>query len=273
MQFGQPDTVIPNLNNPQSFNRYSYALNRPTVLADPSGHISCQAVPGGCNPKKPAPADPCQIDPDRPACNGNSGGTGLPADPVNTKPIIESGFSTNSLHNDMGCRTIGLSTSACSNTIQLLGYATYGMDLVSLIISLAEAGISDFFYGAAIFISIVQPEASLEMIYGSIKMDYYIATAAGVFENTLGYLSLGTTALSDWLAGYTYADKSGFYLGTDTIYSARNALLGTIPESNVDVFVSGLQLTYDDDRMSGKRSGDSINVTNIASLLKMILNP
>jgi hypothetical protein len=273
MQFGQPDTLTSEPYNPQSLNRYSYALNRPTVLADPSGHIACQAVPGGCNLKKPVPTDPCQIDPDRPACNGISGGTSLPADPVNTKTNIESGFSANSLHKDMGCKTIGLSTAACSNIIQLLGYATYGMDLVSLIISLAEAGISDFFYGAAIFISIVQPEASLELIYSSIKMDYYIATAGGVYENTLGYLSLGTSALSDWLAGYTYADASGFYLGTDTIYSARNALLGTIPESNVDLFVSGLQLTYDDDRMSGKRSGDSIKVTNITSLLKLILNP
>jgi len=37
-RFLQPDTVIPDLSNPQSWNRYSYGLNSPVVYADPSGH-------------------------------------------------------------------------------------------------------------------------------------------------------------------------------------------------------------------------------------------
>lgn len=37
-RFIQPDTVIPDLSNPQSFNRYSYALNNPLKYTDPSGH-------------------------------------------------------------------------------------------------------------------------------------------------------------------------------------------------------------------------------------------
>ena len=36
-----PDTIVPNPNNPQSFNRYSYVQNNPLRLVDPSGH-SCQ---------------------------------------------------------------------------------------------------------------------------------------------------------------------------------------------------------------------------------------
>jgi len=44
----QPDTLIPDQTNPQAWNRYSYVVNRPTVLADPSGHTylcgaSCEA--------------------------------------------------------------------------------------------------------------------------------------------------------------------------------------------------------------------------------------
>ena len=37
-QFSQPDTIIPDLNNPQSLNRYAYALNNPIRFNDPSGH-------------------------------------------------------------------------------------------------------------------------------------------------------------------------------------------------------------------------------------------
>ena len=37
-QFTQPDTIIPDLSNPQSWNRYSYVTNRPIILNDPTGH-------------------------------------------------------------------------------------------------------------------------------------------------------------------------------------------------------------------------------------------
>ena len=37
-QWTQPDSIIPNVYNPQSLNRFSYVMNRPTVLTDPTGH-------------------------------------------------------------------------------------------------------------------------------------------------------------------------------------------------------------------------------------------
>jgi ribonuclease T1 len=39
-----PDTIIPQSGNPQSLNRYSYALNAPMTLVDPSGHYPGQPV-------------------------------------------------------------------------------------------------------------------------------------------------------------------------------------------------------------------------------------
>ena len=39
--FSQPDTIVPNPLNPQSFNRYSYVRNNPINFNDPTGHIDC----------------------------------------------------------------------------------------------------------------------------------------------------------------------------------------------------------------------------------------
>lgn len=39
-RFTQPDTVVPELNNPQALNRYAYVLNNPLVYSDPTGHLA-----------------------------------------------------------------------------------------------------------------------------------------------------------------------------------------------------------------------------------------
>ncbi len=38
----QPDSIIPDVYNPQSLNRYSYVLNNPLKYTDPSGHGECE---------------------------------------------------------------------------------------------------------------------------------------------------------------------------------------------------------------------------------------
>jgi RHS repeat-associated protein len=38
-RFLSADTIVPGPANPQAFNRYSYVLNSPTGLVDPSGHF------------------------------------------------------------------------------------------------------------------------------------------------------------------------------------------------------------------------------------------
>ncbi len=47
--FLQPDTVIPDPSNPQSWNRYSYVTNRPVNFNDPTGHAGCDGdYQGSC---------------------------------------------------------------------------------------------------------------------------------------------------------------------------------------------------------------------------------
>ncbi|MDU9047994.1 MAG: RHS repeat-associated core domain-containing protein [Candidatus Electrothrix sp. Rat3] len=46
-RFTQADTIVPNLYDPQSLNRYAYALNNPAKYIDPTGHASCQCTQEG----------------------------------------------------------------------------------------------------------------------------------------------------------------------------------------------------------------------------------
>jgi RHS repeat-associated protein len=39
MRFIQPDSIVPDIGNPQAWNRYSYVYNSPIVYFDPSGHL------------------------------------------------------------------------------------------------------------------------------------------------------------------------------------------------------------------------------------------
>ncbi len=45
-RFIQPDSIIPSVANPQSWNRFSYVLNNPIRYIDPSGHKPCDERDG-----------------------------------------------------------------------------------------------------------------------------------------------------------------------------------------------------------------------------------
>ena len=51
-QFSQPDSIVPDPYNPQSLNRYSYALNNPIRYTDPTGHRPCEDYQGSCLSEK-----------------------------------------------------------------------------------------------------------------------------------------------------------------------------------------------------------------------------
>jgi RHS repeat-associated protein len=47
-RFTQPDSIVPNLYNPQSLNRFSYARNNPVNRVDPTGHDDCRPDDDWC---------------------------------------------------------------------------------------------------------------------------------------------------------------------------------------------------------------------------------
>jgi RHS repeat-associated protein len=74
-RFTQPDNLIPDLGNPQAWNRFSYVGNNPVRYNDPTGHMICEDDP--CKPStsadklpKPAPG------PDEPQTSPSGGISG-----------------------------------------------------------------------------------------------------------------------------------------------------------------------------------------------------
>ncbi|MEM8861528.1 MAG: RHS repeat-associated core domain-containing protein, partial [Chloroflexota bacterium] len=49
-RFLSADTIVPDPLNPQQFNRYSYVLNNPIIMSDPSGHSGQIVFDGGATP-------------------------------------------------------------------------------------------------------------------------------------------------------------------------------------------------------------------------------
>jgi RHS repeat-associated protein len=85
-----PDPLGGDITNPQSLNRYAYALNNPTSMVDPTGLQGCnpsdpQDCPGWCTPGIDCPCDPDPVLcfpplPGGPPTGGGPGG-GAPSGP------------------------------------------------------------------------------------------------------------------------------------------------------------------------------------------------
>ena len=61
-RFTQPDTLIPDPANPQSFNRYSYVQNSPLNFVDPSGHWPLGPMVEGICPPSVCKNNPALLD-------------------------------------------------------------------------------------------------------------------------------------------------------------------------------------------------------------------
>ena len=73
----QPDTIVPNLYNPQSLNRFSYVTNNPIRYTDPTGHYLVEDYGnGGCSTSGYCPGSSTCTPPPPGGGGNNNGGNG-----------------------------------------------------------------------------------------------------------------------------------------------------------------------------------------------------
>gem|GEM_PF-3277365 len=156
----------------------------------------------------------------------------------------------------------------------ILSKTALTLDAIAFLLSGVEAAITDI--SAVILIGeFAAAGASAEgvgAIPGAIlglkialALDVAIASysSLGWAENILGWAAAGATFISDIAAGYAgFPEGGGLAIGQDTLVSVRNALLGYIPESNIDLAISASQLRYDIERNFMGRPGGSVVFTS-----------
>jgi hypothetical protein len=161
----------------------------------------------------------------------------------------------------------GIYSTTTSTLVVVFSNIAIGADVLGYAFSFFEAAIADFFYVAGIGVGCYFGgyQGCLDGAKGAALIDYHIAGTSPLsfFENILGGIALGATALADGFAGNTdLLDPSNPRIGKDTLVSARNFAAGFVPEANFDLAVSASQLKYDIDRNQGLKPGGSISLSD-----------
>jgi RHS repeat-associated protein len=143
-RFTQPDTIIPDAANPQSWNRFSYVINNPIGYNDPTGHCYTDSgtwISGGGD-------GDCGFATSTPASDGSGGGGGedKPSwDEIinpNTDPYIA--YTINGQNYWASCGMLG---GNCSSSIT---YNLNGRDVLSLLMLLKNYLYPNFSLGQQI---------------------------------------------------------------------------------------------------------------------------
>ncbi|HEY9078053.1 MAG TPA: RHS repeat-associated core domain-containing protein [Anaerolineaceae bacterium] len=222
-RFVSADTLVPYPADAKAFDRYAYVNNNPMNFTDPSGHSACwdeNASDPGCLKYDSGESVT------KPVSKNQS------PDPIGTTIIVINGAST-IISGVEAALTDGVGLG-----IMLIGCGGASPETLGL-----SCGIS----------------AKIAW-----EVDKYLASPGsgiGLAENLLGYLSLGLTWWSDKNNTWEFNENgklSSISIGKDTAITARNTLLGLIPEANTDAAISFSQFKYDLDRLYGEKPGGAI---------------
>jgi len=148
---------------------------------------------------------------------------------------------------------------ACERLKEIMNGAIITFDAIALAVSAGEAALADIIWAGAA-ITCASGTACPAAMAVAIESDATIANLGGVVENNVGIASFLLTAGVDVLDGNTTIDDQNIFIGRDTIVAGRNAVVGLLPESNLDLAVSLSQMKYDIDRFVGNKPGGSVPV-------------
>jgi len=249
---------------PRTWHRYQYAYASPISYYDPYGlqvPPSVTPVPAPTPPPTPAPGPTPTPAPPRPP-------TPTPApQPRPTPPWTPTPTPTGAQCSPQP--PLSHWWSDRQQIANIFSKTALTLDAIAFLLSGIEAAVTDISAGILIgeFAAAGASAEGVGAIPGALlglkialALDVAIAkySPLGVAENWLGLAALVATGVSDYFAGYTGFTEEGFAIGQDTLVSARNMLLGFIPESNVDLVISASQLRYDIGRNFMGRPGSSV---------------
>jgi len=226
---------------PRTWHRYQYAYASPISYYDPYG-LAVTSWDGGGGPPLTPPRTPTSIPTP----------TGARCSP---EPPFSHWWNERQRIADVFSKT-ALTLDAIALLLSGIEAAVTDVSAVALITGFAVAGASAEGVG-------MLPGAWLGLKI-ALALDVAIAGSsllAGA-ENVLGIAALAATAVSDLFAGYSGLTEEGFAIGQDTLVSARNMVLGFIPESNIDFAISASQFHYDIGRNFTGRPGGLVVFTS-----------